>query len=291
MSPICILLAASAAVAACSAPAAVAGDGAAAVRAPSLAAVDVLDRTTGERLPVYWHDGQRWIAGAPGHRYAIAVRNQTGGRVLAVVSVDGVNVVSGETAGWDQRGYVFSSWESYEILGWRKSQERVADFEFAALGDSYAARTGRPEHVGVIGVAVFQEAVRPAIGRAQTAPPAAPPEGAPSERSDAGAEARSPEAASTGEALSREKSAAERRPGRSLAETQRLGTAHGQSESSWVALTDFERARSQPDETITIRYDRRDRLVALGIIPGAQQPRPFPQSADAGYVPDPPARR
>ena len=44
-----------------------------------------------------------------------------------------------------------------EITGWRKSLERTAAFYFTDLGDSYAARTGRPQNVGVIGVAVFQE--------------------------------------------------------------------------------------------------------------------------------------
>jgi hypothetical protein len=72
------------------------------------------------------------------------VRNKLGERVLAVTAVDGVNVLSGETAAWDQAGYVFSPWQQYQVTGWRKSSSEVAAFEFSALGDSYAGRTGRP---------------------------------------------------------------------------------------------------------------------------------------------------
>jgi len=39
-----------------------------------------------------------------------------------VTSVDGVNIVSGETAAWDQGGYVFSPGDRYQITGWRKSR-------------------------------------------------------------------------------------------------------------------------------------------------------------------------
>jgi hypothetical protein len=62
-----------------------------------LAAVEVIDRSSGEHLPIYGHRGERWVAGVPGHRYAIAVHNRTDVRLLAVMSVDGLNVLSGET--------------------------------------------------------------------------------------------------------------------------------------------------------------------------------------------------
>jgi hypothetical protein len=95
----------------------------------------------------------------PGHRYAIGVHNLSGGRLLSVVSVDGINAVSGDTADWLQSGYALSPWQSFDVLGWRKSQSHVADFVFTSVNQSYAARTGRPDNVGVIGVAVFREAV------------------------------------------------------------------------------------------------------------------------------------
>jgi hypothetical protein len=239
-----------------------------------LADIDVVDRTNGQTLPVYWFRGERWIAGTPGHRYAISVRNRSGGRVLTVIAVDGVNAVSGETAAWEQTGYVLDPGRSFDIRGWRKSQEHVAAFEFTALRDSYAARTGRPDNVGVIGVAVFREAVRPE--RVPVLPSvSAPP---PSSKSSADSSAA---AAERNEATA----------GASVRQDSRIGTGHGRSESSRVSYTDFERARTTPDEVITLRYDSRENLVAMGVIPNAVPapgtPRPFPGS-ELGFVPDPP---
>ena len=74
--------------------------------------------------------------------------------------------------------------------------------------------------------------------------------------------------------------------------TPRLGTGHGERETSYVSNTSFERRSSRPDEVITIRYDSRHNLIAAGIITNPVQqpvPRPFPESVR--YTPDPPAWR
>ena len=52
--------------------------------------IEVLDRKSGRVLPVYWHDGERHIAGEPGREYEIRLRNRGECRVLAVTAVDGV---------------------------------------------------------------------------------------------------------------------------------------------------------------------------------------------------------
>ena len=117
----------------------------------------VVDRDTGREMRVWRHHGRLFVAGQPGARYSLRVANHTSGRVLVVLSVDGVNILSGETANYDQRGYVFNPYEAYDVTGWRKSNSEVAAFTFAPLAQSYAARTGRPGNVGVIGMAVFKE--------------------------------------------------------------------------------------------------------------------------------------
>ena len=129
----------------------------AAARGGALVDVSVIDRDTGTTLPAYQHDGKLYVAGTPGHRYGVRLVNRTGMRILAVLSVDGVNAISGETADPDQSGYVLGAFDSTEVDGWRKSLAQIAQFNFTALSDSYAARTGRPANVGVIGVAVFRE--------------------------------------------------------------------------------------------------------------------------------------
>ena len=89
-----------------------------------------LDRDNGAALHVWRDHGRPVVAGRPGARYAVRLVNNSGERVLAVVAIDGVNVVSGETAGVGQRGYVLEPWQRTEITGWRKSDDEVAAFEF-----------------------------------------------------------------------------------------------------------------------------------------------------------------
>ena len=251
---------------------------------PGLAAaqrVDVRleDRTLGRSITLHRHDGRLFAAGEPGHRYAIRLTNRTGERVLAVVSVDGVNVVTGETANPAQSGYVLDPWQSTTINGWRKNMSEIAAFNFAPLPESYAARTGRPGDVGVIGVAVFDEQrYYPQYDdeialskRERAAEPyaGAPSAAAPSSRDQAAAEASSV-------------------PSRQRSE-DKLGTGHGEREWSHARQTQFVRASSQPAEVNAIWYDSRRNLVAAGILPPPYRhyadrgdARPFP-----GFVPDP----
>src|SRR5450755_1405477 len=88
--------------------------------ANSLADVAVINRTTGERLNVYRHGGRLYVEGRAGDRYAVEMHNRTGGRILSVLSVDGVNAVTGQTAAASQSGYVLDLWDRAEIAGWRK---------------------------------------------------------------------------------------------------------------------------------------------------------------------------
>lgn len=244
---------------------------------PRLADVEVIDRTDGQTLAIYRHDGRAWIVGTPGHEYVLRVRNLTASRLLAVTSVDGVNVISGDTAAPSQSGYVLDPYGSVEIGGWRKSLDRTAAFYFTEIPDSYAARTGRPDNVGVIGVAVFRERRQP-IALPQ-------PRIAPSEPANEAAPA-APQAGARDEASSVEKS----RRG-AIAAAPSLGTGHGRSEWSQARMVSFERESSAPNETIALRYDRYENLVAMGIVPGppiARSPDPFP--AWPRFAPDPPAR-
>ncbi|MEZ5458113.1 MAG: hypothetical protein R3E65_01905 [Steroidobacteraceae bacterium] len=241
--------------------------------------VEIYDRTRGAMLPVHRHRGELYAAGEPGHEYEIRLRSREHGRVLAVTSVDGVNVVSGETAATDQAGYVIGSWDSTSIDGWRKSLDDVAAFYFTRLRNSYAARTGRPDHVGVIGVAMFRERVavvepQPWDSRRE-AVPAPPVAAAPSAPAAAAAAAEASDATNEGRA---ERSAAR----------QRLGTGHGERRESRVSQTRFERRSATPDAVVRIYYDSHERLVARGII--AEPPRHYgarPQPFPAGFVPDP----
>jgi|KBSMisStaDraftv2_1062788.scaffolds.fasta_scaffold00302_10 hypothetical protein len=220
-----------------------------------LADVEIYDRTAGRALPIYEHGGHWFVAGRPGNEYQVTIRNRERDDLLAVVSVDGVNVVTGETAAAMQSGYVIQHGRPLSIAGWRKSLQRVATFYFTDLGDSYAARTGRPENVGVIGVALFRRKPQPVAELEQ-----------PKARAESGA---------ASDSAARSAAPAEKQ----------IGTGHGRSQNAPARHVQFERESDSPVEVIAIHYDTYANLVARGVIREERNlPAPFP----GGFVPDPP---
>jgi hypothetical protein len=254
--------------------------------------VQVVDLDQGNWLSRIPYSGREYIEGRPGHRFSVSMRNLTGGRVLAVLSVDGVNAISGQTAGSSQAGYVLDPYQSVEIRGWRKSYSDVAEFYFTDLPDSYAARTGRPQNVGVIGVAAFREKRPPPV--AYTPPPPYYPPYAPApyrnddyaQRGGAAKSAAEPSvsadaAAGNGGALARSEVAPRAQP-------QQIGTGHGARRYDPVTQTQFERASWRPNQRVSLYYDSYEALVSKGIIREryydyARSPDPFP----SGFTPDP----
>lgn len=247
----------------------------------NLADVSVYDRAQGRTLPVYQHEGRHYVVGKPGNEYQIRVRNRSGADVLAVMSVDGVNVVSGETASWSQTGYVLGRYQGFDVKGWRKSLERTAAFYFTEHENSYAARTGRPDHLGVIGVAMFRRRAEPEalIQRERRSDSR---QEAPSTGGSAGASAESSAPRAALDGVARRPPAPSTQPSE---KSTSLGTGHGRSEASRVTYTSFERATVHPGEVIAIHYDTYSNLVAMGVIraPQIARPTPFPGQ----FVPDP----
>ena len=272
-------LAAAAAAACTSPPAAAVG---------SIVDVQIVDRARGDTLTTWRHQGSTWVAGRPGDRYSVRLTNRSGGRVLVVLSVDGVNAVSGENAAVGQTGYVLAPYQTADITGWRKSYSEAAAFYFTALPDSYAARTGRPDNVGVIGAAVFRERVpEPPLGGWFAPSPPLAKDGAASPRMEAERRADAPAAAANSDSIAADKSAAGRAPSEyAQRDDRKLGTGHGEREYSPTTQTQFERASSSPSEIVQVRYDSVQNLMAAGIIP---RPRPIPRQPEAfpSFVPDP----
>lgn len=248
-----------------------------------IADIVIHDRAQNRTLPVYVHEGRHYIVGQPGNEYEIRLRNRQRADILTVVSVDGVDVITGETADWQQSGYVLGAQQGFGVKGWRKSLERTAAFYFTALPDSYAARTGRPDHVGVIGVAVFRKKPEPVVQYA-------PPRLARSAEAEAPAPAAMTEDRSARDAASGAGAASRAEaPASAAQKSARLGTGHGRSETSVVTYTEFERATATPAEIITIYYDSYRNLMAQGVIrePSLARPDPFPQPFPARFAPDP----
>jgi hypothetical protein len=119
----------------------------------------------GKPVKKYSHDGKTYIQANKGSAYSIRVKNNSWNRRLFVVSVDGINVLNGKAAGSEKAGYVIHGYSSYEVAGFRTSNEEVHPFKFNDKQKSYAAKSeetgGDVSNCGVIGVQVYEEKVKP----------------------------------------------------------------------------------------------------------------------------------
>lgn len=271
-------------------------------------------------IHTYWHDGSMYVAGHNGGRYNLRLQNNTGERVEAVVTVDGRDVVSGQLGNYKtQRGYVIEPYGSVAIEGFRQSLQQVAAFRFTDIGNSYSARRGSGQHVGVIGVAVFKEHQPRLRPRPQPTPIAtrpyyepyggdaggydykraessnAPPADAPAPAAPARGGASAAKSAYDYDDVAAEASIAPPR-------NNRLGTEYGESTYSAVREVSFTRKHSRrPDSLLTVYYDSLDGLRARGVavdpvyyapVP-VYPPQPFPDNGERHnqYAPPPPPRR
>jgi len=272
-------------------------------------------------IQTFWHDGSLYVAGQNGARYNLRLQNNTGERVEAVVTVDGRDVVSGQLGNYKtQRGYVIEPHGSVAIEGFRQSLEQVAAFRFTDIGNSYSARRGSPQHVGVIGVAVFKEyqpRFRPRP-RPQPTPIATRPYYEPYPGDAGGYDYKRSESSSAPSADPAAPASAPQGAGRAksaydyddaVAEgavarprSNRLGTEYGESTYSAVREVSFTRKHSRrPDSLLTVYYDSLDGLRARGVPvdpvyyppPPPYPPQPFPDSSERHnqYAPPPPPRR
>ncbi len=236
------------ALAACSGPRLAAAHETARTGPYSLELVD----EAGRQLPTFHHRGRTYVLGARGGRYLLRIHNRSGARIEVVASVDGRDVVDGKPASTSKPGDLVQPWGELVIDGFRLSHEAVAAFRFSTVDASYAARMGNARDVGVIGVAVYPEAPTPPVPSWSDQAPmrdqgpeqgAAQPPAARSAPADGLAEGRAGE--------KRE------RPG--------LGTGVGERHDSPVVEVAFERAGPTPAAVLSVRYDDRPGLLALGI--------------------------
>jgi hypothetical protein len=182
-----------------------------------------------------------------GAEYEVRVWNQGPRRITAIVSVDGLSVITGQPASETHPGYLVDAHDSILIPGWRRSQDTVAAFSFEDRDKSYASRIGRPENIGVIGLIAFEELVlRPRLDL---------------EQKDGAATAAK----------------------RAAGEVGNTGTGYGRDIDSPVTYVPF--VRSANKRSITLYYDTVDALRKAGVPVDDRFPIPFP--ADAGFVPPP----
>ena len=119
----------------------------------------------GKTITRHSHEGKLFIEGHHGSEYTIRVQNNTSRRVLAILSVDGINVVNGTEAKEASTGYVIAAYGAINVKGFRESNDHVGTFKFSTKEKSYTntTATGSMQDCGVIGCMIVEEKVKPYV--------------------------------------------------------------------------------------------------------------------------------
>lgn len=220
----------------------------------------------GRPLPEYAARGTRYIEAAKGKEYAIRLRNPLGVRIAVALSVDGLNTIDARrTSAMDARKWVLDPYQTVVISGWQTSRDHARRFYFTSEEQSYAGWLGRTDDLGVISAVVFRERVPPAR------PSVSPRE---SERSDLprqsapAAPAGSSPAPNEAAPLARD-SAADAAAKRQEAD-EYAATGIGRETRHHVERVYFDLDET-PLASVSLRYEYRPQLVALGILPPVER--------------------
>jgi hypothetical protein len=250
--------------------------------------VGVSVEVAGQPAPLYPApdgSGRYYLEARKGCRYVVRLSNRTGERIGVVLTVDGLNAISGgRDRGGRGRMYVLDPWRHATIQGWRTSLQDVRRFIFVDEEASYAARSNKANaRMGWIEVSVYREKrrwhphpLRDDDARGPSDRPAEVDEAGRAESAPA-----APEPRAEGEASALGKRSARARP--------YPGTGWGPRTHDPVVLVDFHPERS-PAQRTTLRYEYRRALVALGVLPSPHVPHDRlweRDHGDSGFAPPP----
>lgn len=236
----------------------------------------------GARLEEFRARGTTYVEARRGRDYELRLTNPTGERVAVALSVDGLNVIDARTtSARDASKWILEPWQTITIRGWQTGRSTARRFFFTDEERSYGAWLGRTRDLGVISAAFFKEA-RPDPPLSYDAPHRQ------RSRRDAGAGARNDPASERAAAPG----AAEGKRQKSSALSDELAaTGIGREERHDVVRVRFE-AEATPSAVVTVRYEYRDALTRLGVLPAPCDDRDLARRERArgfedGFAPDP----
>ncbi len=258
--------------------------------------MDVL--VDGRPLTEYLARGTTYVEALKGHEFEIRLHNRTCGRIGVALSVDGLNSIDARaTTARDARKWILDPYETVTISGWQTGSVTARRFFFTTEERSYGAWLGRTANLGVVAAAVFRERRRaPApwsLGRLE-----APPRG-PIARGEADeAVAEPPAAGATAPVEGAMANEAAPSPSRPRTQAKREGrdeyaaTGIGRETSHPVVEVAFD-AEDAPCLELQVRYEYRDALARLGVLPPRPTEDPLARRERArgfrepGFAPDP----
>jgi hypothetical protein len=231
--------------------------------------VDVL--VDGRPLTEYPARAATYVEARRDAEYAVRLSNHTSGRVAVALAVDGLNSIDAKTTPARAAAkWILDPYQSIVVEGWQISSDSARRFFFTTEADSYGEWLGETANLGVIEAAFFRERQPDRIVQA----PRPKREGS-SGRSDAPA---APDA---------QEDSASRESGETSDADDYAATGIGRRVDNPVRLVRID-LEDRPAASIRIRYEYREQLVRLGVLPWPWAPEPLTRRERAsGFAPDP----
>ena len=228
--------------------------------------------------------GKTYVEALEGREYAIRLTNHTGRRVAMAVAVDGLNSIDAKTtSAGDASKWILGPFESITLDGWQTGSDTARRFFFTTEEQSYGAWLGKTANLGVITAAVFRERETRVFRPLNY--------GNPGRREDSERRSEPRSQAAPGKSHG----APPPRAGATEGQAQELSddmaaTGIGREVEHRVRTVRFD-GEKDPITVLEVRYEYRDGLIALGIVPRHEAPLSRRERArgfaDSGFAPDP----
>jgi len=209
--------------------------------------------------------------------YALRLTNRTGRRMAVALSVDGLNTIDAKSGSAAEASkWVLDPWQTVTIEGWQIGPDAARRFFFTSEDKSYGAWLGATANLGVIEAVAFRELVpppprRPLVGRRQR---------------DTSVGMRSGESAAP-----QASGKAAPAPAEELTDDM-AATGIGRKVDHRVTRVRMQLEPS-PATHLRLRYEYREQLVRLGVLPTPEEERALARRErahgfdDVDFAPDP----
>lgn len=213
--------------------------------------IQFINSDSNKIMDLYIHGNKYYLAGNIGDNYYIKIcsknlsdEQQYNSRILNIVSVDGINVLTSEPAGYEQSGYILNNSGSCTLIkGWKKNINEEIPFVFR---DYYNINKQHHHNnnIGIIGIASFKENI---------------------------------------DSINNEKSILENSENFNDRKDFKVGTNQTYSNYYKSKIRELEKSSEYPYSIIKVYYDSYSNLASKGIILKSQHnynynPNPFPNS-------------
>ena len=209
--------------------------------------------------------------------YSLRLKNRTGQRMAVALSVDGLNTIDAKTGSAQKASkWVLDPWQTVTIEGWQIGTDNARKFFFTSEDKSYGAWLGKTSNLGVIEAVAYREFVPPPPPRG----PYLEQEKKDSSRMRSG-ESSAPHSAGK----------AAPAPAEGL-DDDMAATGIGRKIDNRVTRVQM-RLDPRPAAHLRLRYEYRQQLVSLGVLPSYEEEQALARREralgfdDFDFAPDP----